>query len=298
MPNEEEIIPETIQSTTEKPLTLLRWLRSIQKINAQIAERLDDIEDTLNGKVAKVGDAMTGDLSVPNINVEANANVGKLNSIKLNQKYEEAIKAELHVDEQGIVEFVNAGNVGRFVTTRFIKPSEVYTQIFDNQENKSMSFRLPYLEASAGDHRLLTEEDLGGGDETMVFNGRYVNSALMTSDSYCRLLCKKNLLVIDCKGTFSNNVAGTGYLAVIEMTSEEYNAMLSLAGVTSTIYGNTFVACYVNGGANFGLIYGQVTFSGSSHRVEITIEKYSGDTINTSVSTRFDIDEIIVGRVQ
>ena len=166
MPN--EINPETILSTTEKPLTLLRWLRAIQKTNAQITEKLTELENTLNGKVAKAGDTMTGDLSVPNINVNNNANVGKLNSEKINQKYEGAIKSELHVDEQGIVEFVNGSNAGRFDTAKVIKPSEVKTEIYDNQEGKRMFFRLPYLEASAGEHRLLTEEDLGGGGSSLL----------------------------------------------------------------------------------------------------------------------------------
>ena len=166
MPN--EINPETILSTTEKPLTLLRWLRAIQKTNAQITEKLTELENTLNGKVAKAGDTMTGDLSVPNINVNNNANVGKLNTEKINQKYVGAIKSELHVDEQGIVEFVNGSNAGRFDTAKVIKPSEVKTEIYDNQEGKRMFFRLPYLEASAGEHRLLTEEDLGGGGDVDI----------------------------------------------------------------------------------------------------------------------------------
>ena len=166
MPN--EINPETILSTTEKPLTLLRWLRAIQKTNAQITEKLTELENTLNGKVAKAGDTMTGDLSVPNINVNNNANVGKLNTEKINQKYVGAIKSELHVDEQGIVEFVNGSNAGRFDTAKVIKPSEVKTEIYDNQEGKRMFFRLPYLEASAGEHRLLTEEDLGGGGSSLL----------------------------------------------------------------------------------------------------------------------------------
>lgn len=107
--------------------------------------------------------SITGDLSVSNINVNSNANVGKLNSEELHQKYEGAIKAELHVDGLGIAEAINPGDAGRFETTRVIKPSEVKTEIYDTQASKRMSFRLPYFEASAGNHRLLTEEDLGGG---------------------------------------------------------------------------------------------------------------------------------------
>lgn len=243
--------------------------------------------------------SITGDLSVSNINVNDNANVGKLNSEKLNQKYEGAIKAELHVDEQGIAEAVNPGNTGRFETTRVIKPSEVKTEIYDTQANKRMSFRLPYYEASAGNHRLLTEEDLGsGGDETLVFTGRYLQPSLLSSDSYCRLLCKKNLLVVDCKGSFKNAVAGINDFAVIEMTSDEYNHVKSLVGFSSYEYGNTFATCYVNGGANYGLIYGQITFDNLNHKISIAIEKYTGDTINTNVSTRFDIDETFVGTAQ
>lgn len=152
----------SVPSAYDTPMTTLEYLRKVESQNAQVLARADEIEEALNGKVAKSGDTMTGDLSVPNIEVGSNANVGKLNSEKLNQKYEGAIKAELHVDEEGITEFVNGSNAGRFDTARVIKPSEVKTEIYDNQEGKRMFFRLPYLEASAGEHRLLTEEDLGG----------------------------------------------------------------------------------------------------------------------------------------
>lgn len=158
----------SVPSAYDTPMTTLEYLRKVESQNAQVLARQDAIEEALDGKVAKAGDTMTGDLSVPNISIDSNANVGKLNSEKINQKYEGAIKAELHVDEEGITEFVNGSNAGRFDTARVIKPSEVKTEIYDNQEGKRMFFRLPYLEASAGEHRLLTEEDLGGGGSSLL----------------------------------------------------------------------------------------------------------------------------------
>lgn len=246
MPN--EINPETILSTTEKPLTLLRWLRAIQKTNAQITEKLTELENTLNGKVAKAGDTMTGDLSVPNINVSAEANVGslnveKINSNKINQKYAGAIKSELHVDEQGIVEFVNGSNAGRFDTAKVIKPSEVKTEIYDNQEGKRMFFRLPYLEASAGEHRLLTEEDLGGGGSSLlediededghkrfaVYNGTPLLSSDKITDMFAKASLNGYVLSIVCFYHKQNNITlqqGT-YLCEFELPQWIYDLIIT-----------------------------------------------------------------------
>lgn len=244
MPNN-PVIPDTILSTTEQPLTLIQWFKAVQAENAQVLARAQEIENSLEGlhteiagvgnsKVSKSGDTMTGTLNVPQVN----ANTGVFHGMNV---VSQDGNTHVEVSNGGFLAEVTEETTGNKKYGVIAYPNgKVGFYAHDSAHNKDVNFIIPNMdEYEAGTYELST------------FTPKVYDCEAMPEDSgeqswikRCKLIeLAPHVFAIDVLFDCTDNDSGSEYIDVF--TDKITGSVDAMIAYDETIGINSTFPCHV-----------------------------------------------------
>lgn len=153
----------SVPSAYDTPMTALEYLRKVESQNAQVLAREDEIEEALNGKVAKNGDTMTGALNVPQVNADTGV-FRHMNAVSQDGN------THVEVSNGGFIAEVTEETTGNKKYGVIAYPNgKVGFYAHDALHNKDVNFIIPNMdEYEAGTYELATKNDIPSGGSSLL----------------------------------------------------------------------------------------------------------------------------------